>query len=208
MGLRSECAQKYVACLEMRRPQLVALLHRIGFSWQDAEDAAQQAMIEAVKLIEAEAVESLQDRWAWLIAVAHNKARAVRRQQKHWLPLDPDALAVDPFAAGEDEEELPVHLALARSAFDRLPRRLKEIFTYVYLEGNSYREAAHQFRVGPGVVSRQLRQARDLLRSELTVLPQFRARIRHIEVEALAVISACCPANHRRLRPLTRCMRA
>src|SRR5262249_33230604 len=138
-------------------------------------DAGQQAIVEAWKLIKADAVDSLDSRWAWLILVARNKARTIRRQHRRWRAIASDAAVAMPLVAREDENE-PVHFALVRSAFDRLPHRLQEVFTFVCLEGNSYRAAAAQFGVSPGIISRRLGKAREQLRTELCSLPEFRAR--------------------------------
>jgi RNA polymerase sigma factor (sigma-70 family) len=155
------------------------LVHRCGFSWEDAEDAAQQAIIQAVKVNAVYAGESPRDHWNWLIGVALNKARDIRRSRRQCgVSLTPEALdtvAVDPVASNEDGD-LPPHLALVCSALDRLPAHLRELMAYVYLEGHTYAEAAQRFRTGKGVVSRRLREARELLRSELTALPPFCAR--------------------------------
>lgn len=175
MGLREEYARRYLDCLEWRRPQLIDLLQRKQFCLHDAEDAVQLAIIEAWKLIEAEAVETLQNRWPWLIRVALYKAHSIRRRQKRWQPLDSDRLAIPALADSDDEGEFPVHLAFVRSAFDRLPGRLREIFAYVYIEGNTYEEAADRFKLCLGVVSRLLGRARSQLRAELCALPEFRA---------------------------------
>lgn len=172
-------AQKYLDCLEWRWPQLVALLHRTGFHWQDAEDAAQLATIVAVRVIAAQAVERLGDRWHWLIGVALNKARDIRRSRRYrWVSLDPDALdalTVDPVAPNDDDD-FPPRLGLVRSAIDRLPPNLRELFDFVYLEGHSYREAKERFNIGLGTVSRRLHETREMLRSELSGLPELGAR--------------------------------
>jgi RNA polymerase sigma factor (sigma-70 family) len=167
MGLRSEDARQYLDCLERRRPHLVALLHGIGFSWDDAEDAAQQAIIEALALIKAEVVESIQNRWAWLIAVAHNKACVIGRRQKRWLPLDDDAIETRPIEAWEEKEDRQACIAAVRSAIERLPLKFRETVTYCYLEGHTYAEAAVRFQIGHGAVRRRLQTARAMLYSRL-----------------------------------------
>jgi hypothetical protein len=58
--------QEYLDCLERRRAELEELLHRSGFSREVAMAGAQDAIIQAAKLIEARAVETLEDRWKWL----------------------------------------------------------------------------------------------------------------------------------------------
>jgi RNA polymerase sigma factor (sigma-70 family) len=169
----SEYAQKYLDCLERRRPQLEELLHRIGFSWEVATEAAQDALIEAAKLIQAGTVETIRDRWRWLRTVGIRKARTICRGRWHgWRPLDPNIPAPDPFVADEEDHRY----ASIRSAFDRLPPHLRELAVFCYIQEHSYREAAEQFNIKLGVVSRRLRRVRDLMRSELCKLPEFSAR--------------------------------
>jgi RNA polymerase sigma factor (sigma-70 family) len=175
VGLGSDYALSYVKCLAQREPHLVAILCRMGFPRQVAVDAANEAIFAAYMVIEAGDVESISDRWQWLIRVAFNKARDICRRRWHArVSLDQDALAVDPF--GESEEPV-ASLDPVRAAFDCLPPSLQELMAYVYLSGHTYAEAAKRFHIGLGVVSARLRRAKRQLRSSLSVYPKFsRAR--------------------------------
>jgi hypothetical protein len=80
--------QEYLDFLEGRRGELEEWLHRSGFSWEDDMVAAQDAIIQAAKLIAARAVETLEDRWKWLRAVAVCKGHSNRLRWRKSLPLD------------------------------------------------------------------------------------------------------------------------
>ncbi|HTU18831.1 MAG TPA: RNA polymerase sigma factor [Gemmataceae bacterium] len=112
-------------------------------------------------------------RWSWLIRVALNKGRDIHRNRWHrWVPVDPDTLAVDSLVTDEEDNRYTA----VHSAIDHLRPDLKELVVYCYLKGHTYSEAVEWFGISLGVVSRRLRQARDLLRSELSALPEFSAR--------------------------------
>ena len=164
----SDYEREYLDCLERRRSHLVAFLYRLGFSWEDSCDAAQEAIIEGAKLVQSRTVESLRDRWAWLRGVAVKKARQnCRNHWTGWVPLDPDKLFIDPFADKAEDGRL----AKLYAAIDHLPVDLRELVTFCYLQGGSYREAMARFNLGINVVTARLRTARELLRSELDTLP-------------------------------------
>jgi RNA polymerase sigma factor (sigma-70 family) len=166
----TEYEQKYLDCLEGRRPALEALLRRVGFFWEDARDAAQEAIIEAAKLIKDQAVESLRNRWQWLREVAINKARTIcRNHWQGWVALDPDKLAIYPPTTDEEND----HYAAVNWVFDRLPPNQRELVEYCYIQGHSYREAAEQFNVSLGSVTNRLRAALVFMRSELSSKPEF-----------------------------------
>lgn len=167
--------QRYLECLEWRRPELERLLRRIGFSVQVARDATEEAIREAVKLIGYHAVETLRDRWAWLRKVAICKARSICGSRWYSiLQLDTQIVTVQ--SSREDDETEADCYAAVRAAFDHLAPDRRELFAYVYLDGHTYSEAVERFNLCLGVISRRLAEAREQLRSELIQLPEFRAR--------------------------------
>src|SRR5579871_4101589 len=126
----------------------------MGFPQQVAVDATQEAIFVAYMVIAAQTVESLSDRWKWLIGVALHKGRDICRS--HWygrLSLDENALVAGPFGK---EDEPVAGLQPVWEAFDCLPRNLQDLVAYVCLSGHTYAEAAERFEIGLGVVSARL----------------------------------------------------
>lgn len=165
----SEYEQEYLNCLDRRRPQLEALLRGMGFRPQLAKDAVDEAIAEALKLVAAREVERLDDRWAWLRTVGVNKARSICHSRWHGRKsLDDRTFVIIP---GNDAEECKSKLCqTVRSVVDRLPPELRDLVSYVYLEGHTYAEAMERFGWSRSAIHGRLYRVRKILRSKLSVL--------------------------------------
>lgn len=144
-------------------PDLVAVLVASGFPHDEAEDAAQAAMVAGLRWLRSGRGDDVLDWGAWLRRVAVNAARKAARRR---LPCDP--AAVGAAAASEADEVAGAdELDAMRRAVLGLPDGLRLMVTYCSLEEHTYRETAARFGVCVGVVGRRLREARERLRARL-----------------------------------------
>src|ERR1700722_17425397 len=77
-----------VDCLMSWFPILVVCLRTFRFRLQDAEDAAQEAIIEGYLAIQTRHVDDLDNRQAWLWRVALNAARLIARRRRRTILFD------------------------------------------------------------------------------------------------------------------------
>src|SRR4051812_7388067 len=162
MGLRREYAPPW---FEQARPHLEALLRQLGFSPEDAMDAAQEAIIEAALL--GDAVVELRDRLVWLRTVAVRKAHTLRRR-KRLQPLEEDIAIPSPVERWIERESV-------RSAVERLPATLRDVVVYRYLEEHTHAQAMDRFNLSDGALRRRLEDARQRLADWLENLQNSRA---------------------------------
>lgn len=151
------------ACLVERRPELFEMLCRMGFSEGDAEDASQEAIITGLSYLANGKALDLKDRRAWLRTVA---VRAAMKAARRSLKTDPAAGSKLSVGPGDDIYRDEV-IAAIRQAIQTLPECLRQLVTFVALEGHSCREAGHRFGVHPGGVSRRMQQAYEMIRAHL-----------------------------------------
>ncbi|MFI9008814.1 RNA polymerase sigma factor [Actinosynnema sp. NPDC053489] len=138
---------------------LVAFVRRAGFGWEQAKDAAQEAMIKAYQ-----DWTGIRRPRAWVRSVAHRVAVAevvrardgvLRAVSGGWTASthhDPDVAAL-----GEEHERL---LAALRA----LPGRQRLVMAW-HLDGFDHVEIAAQLDVPPTTVRSNLRHARNALKS-------------------------------------------
>jgi RNA polymerase sigma-70 factor (ECF subfamily) len=153
------------ARLAEHRPKLVAMLEwKIGLPHEEAEDAAQAAMLAGLRRLRSGRGGEVLDWGAWLRRVAVNAARKAARRR---LPCDP--VAVGSAAAREADEVAGAdELDALRAAVGGLPDDLRQLLTYCTLERHTYREAVERFGICAGVVSRRLQRARETLKARMT----------------------------------------
>lgn len=135
--------------------------HQLG-RFEDAEDAAQEAMVEAYRklghLREPERFAS------WLRRIVAGKAAGLARRRRE-EPLAPEAVE----AAQSPAETSPNALeAQVRAALDQLPPPVRLATTLFYGDDLSYREIAELLAVPVSTVRGRLQRARAFLRAELT----------------------------------------
>jgi RNA polymerase sigma-70 factor, ECF subfamily len=134
--------------------------HRLG-RFEDAEDAAQEALVEAYRKLP-----HLRDpaRFAaWLRRIVAGKAADVARQRRE-EPLAPEEVeaARDRSLAARDTVEVRV-----REALEQLPSTVRLATTLFYVDGFSYEEIAAHLGVPASTIRGRLHRARTSLREEL-----------------------------------------
>jgi RNA polymerase sigma-70 factor (ECF subfamily) len=138
--------------------------HQLG-RFEDAEDAAQEAMVEAyLKLGHLREPERFA---AWLRRIVTGKAVEVARRRRE-EPVAPETIEV---AQARDAGPLPCVLeAHVRDALAQLPPAVRLATTLFYVDGHSYQEIAAHLEVPASTVRGRLQRARAFLRKELVEL--------------------------------------
>lgn len=130
----------------------VQMLRRV----EDAEDAAQEALVEAYRQLPA--LRDPDKFRPWLFVVLRQKCLAhQRRQRLPQIPLE----QLGEVAARPAEE---THLL---AMLDRLARADREILAARYLHEMTFEEIAHAFRISPGAARVRSSRAHDRLRALL-----------------------------------------
>ena len=154
-------------CLAVHYPKLIAMLVRMGFAVEDAEDAAAEAVVTGLRYIRSGKALGLTYRTGWLRSVAINAAKktARRRRQRREIAL----LCIDiPAPVALPEEEKAEVRRLLCEAVDGLPPAHRALVVFCYVEGSTYTQAARRFGLALGVVTRRLHDARDRLAAALS----------------------------------------
>ena len=151
-------------CLVARRSELVAMLTRMGFGEEDAEDAAQEAIIRGIEAIKTGAVERIRNRKAWLREVARNAAITMLRRNRAYLSIDSIEVPSTPSEDAQVEDHRNDSIAVVRKAIAQLPELTRPLVVFCYLESHTYREARDHFQVKLGTVNGRLTAARKRLR--------------------------------------------
>lgn len=150
-----------------RFPDLVAMLTRAGFTLHDAEDAAQDAALVALRYARFGRDQFVTNPDAWLKTVA---VRAAVKAARRRLPCDADAVSTAASRPTDDADRRDEDDAIRR-AVSALPERLRDVVVFCALEGHTHEEAVRRFGVCAGAVGRRLRAARLALRAQLS--PDF-----------------------------------
>ncbi len=132
---------------------------RFGFSHADAEDLAQEAMVDLLQ----RSGEPLVTPGAWVRVVTRRKAGAAFRRGKREAPLDSVA-AVGP--ADCAAESVPARIDLAH-ALDGLPRRQRDLLLGYYWLGLDLTHLSRALGLGLGNAKVLLHRARGALRAAL-----------------------------------------
>lgn len=93
----------FPAVFEALRPILIGFARRLLRDPDDAEDAAQSALVKVFE--NASRFDPEGDAVAWAVAIAANECRAMRRRRARGQPLDTGAMEA-PSRAGSPEQEL------------------------------------------------------------------------------------------------------
>ncbi len=141
----------------------------------DAEDLAQDAVIEALRAFPRFQPGTRFDRWVYRI-MSHTFIDRVRRRRRHPIvSLDaPDRPSLPAAEPSPEEQALSTERqAMVREAMATLPAEFRLAVVLVDLEGLSYEEAAAAMRCALGTVRSRLHRGRLLLRERLAeVLPR------------------------------------
>ncbi len=164
----------FEAIVLRHRRALVAYCVRLGLSDARAEDAVQQAFLNAWVSI-GQGTE-IRDVHAWLRRIAHNTALNLMRGAGQDRPVDLDSVRVD--AAGASESSLAQTMSAREALADvaALPAMQRDAMVLSAIEGRSHEEVASALGVSPIAVRGLLYRARATLRAgaaALTPAPLF-----------------------------------
>ncbi len=143
-------------------PRIYTLVRRLTGDDAQAEDAAQEAWLRAIRALPGFKGQALFSTWLHRIAVncaLYGRRRRERAKERE-LYLD------DSFTAREVVGEPLLHRRLER-ALDRLPERMRRVLVLHDVEGYTHEEIAELMGVAPGTCKSQLFKARAKMRSML-----------------------------------------
>jgi len=152
------------ALVARHRHEVLLLCRRLLDDWDLAEDAAQEALLEAARTLHV--LREPRGFRAWLRAIT---AHAATRQR---LRAARDNSLLQPLAAEIAAEPHAVHdlLGTIHEALRQLSERDREVVTLHYLQGLSCAEVAQRLRTPEGTVKRVLHESRTRLRKEVGVM--------------------------------------
>ncbi|HEX8582254.1 MAG TPA: bifunctional nuclease domain-containing protein [Acidimicrobiales bacterium] len=162
--------EAFAALVARHRPMLVALCRRRLGDPGLAEDAAQEAVLQA--MVGLERLERPERFGAWLGGIGLNVCRRWRRDQvrEEWSlatltggRAGPDPVPASPAEAAEAAEAA----RQVRRAVGRLPAGQRSAVVLFYLVGMAHREVAAALGIGVGAVKTRLHKGRAALREEL-----------------------------------------
>jgi RNA polymerase sigma-70 factor (ECF subfamily) len=158
----------------LRRIYRVA--YRLAGNHDDAEDLAQEAIVEAFRAFDRYQPGTYFDRWLYRIMTRTHIDLVRRRGRRPEVSLDaPVNPEGDPLVmlVGDDRDD-PQRLTETRdldgtiqAALDRLPDEFRTVVVLADIEGLSYDEVAAAMRCPIGTVRSRLHRAREMLRHAL-----------------------------------------
>lgn len=141
--------------LERYRPRALATALAVLGDHHQAEDAVQEAMVEAVRCWDTVRDESRRAAWFRSI-VRHRCHRVLRRRDLGAVPLPEIGQANEPWRHASRREERVRLLGRIRA----LPRHLREVVALHYLSGCTHRETSAFLGVPVTTVNNRLHKAR------------------------------------------------
>lgn len=151
----AERRQPVLALFEQQYHQVVAFVRVCGASDQDAQDAAQEAFIEALRRADDGQWPLVSNPAGWLRRVAYYRyRRMIRRGRAQWQPLTPDDDQLP--SPGPGPSDLAPETIDTLAALSRLPPECRAVLAF-HLDGFTSVEAAALLDITP-------QHARDLLK--------------------------------------------
>lgn len=121
----------------------------------DAEDALQTTILKYLK--KAPCFADTEHEKAWLIRVAINNCKDIRKSNIHYAPFD--IADIQNYCKEEDSKEI-------LSALFSLPQKYKVVLYLFYIGGYQTKEIASILKITPAAVRKRLQYGRALLKLE------------------------------------------
>lgn len=157
--------------LRAAAPTVLAWCRRLGGPSIDADDAAQDALVTAMRRLHT--LREPERAWGWLYGitsrtVAWHRRRTPWKRWTSWL-LEPASTRPEP----DGDLELAEGAAAVERALETLPEAQREVVVLCWIEERSTSEVAELLGVSQGTVKSRLRLARERLRDpiHLSLLP-------------------------------------
>lgn len=169
--------------LQRHLRQIYRVAYRLTGNRDDAEDLAQEAIVEAFRAFDRYQPGTYFDRWVYRIMTRTHIDTVRRRGRRPEVSLDaPVAATGDPLVEllGEVRDDPQYRMEVTdldgeiQAALDSLPEEFRMVVVLADVEGLSYDEVAAAARCPVGTVRSRLHRARDMLRKALR--PHLRGR--------------------------------
>ncbi|HEX9246038.1 MAG TPA: sigma-70 family RNA polymerase sigma factor [bacterium] len=156
--------------------QIYRVAYRLAGNHDDAEDLAQEAIIEAFRAFDRYQPGTYFDRWLFRIMSRTYIDTVRRRNRRPTVSLDaPMGHDGDPLVtvigdSKEDPQQMTEAVDLdgtVQAALDRLPEEFRTAVVLADIEGLPYDEVANVLRCPVGTVRSRLHRARQMLREAL-----------------------------------------
>ena len=162
--------------VQRHQTQIYRVAYRLTGNHDDAEDLAQEAIVEAFRAFDRYQPGTYFDRWLYRIMSRTYIDTVRRRNRRPFVSLDaPMSAEGDPLTSvlgdsSQDPQQLTETLdldGLIQTALDRLPEEFRTAVVLADIEGLSYDEVAVALRCPVGTVRSRLHRARQTLRAAL-----------------------------------------
>jgi len=153
------------------RPRIYALALHLTGSASDADDIAQEALVEAYRHVRH--FEGRSQFFTWLYRITMNRALNAQRRTKRRSSVPLDDARVEAALAVDAPDDPRLRLSLRETyatlvyALDALSPNLKSAVVLTSLSGLSYDEAAVVLGTSPGAVAVRIHEARKQLKNAL-----------------------------------------
>lgn len=162
--------------LQRHMRQIYRVAYRLTGKQDDAEDLAQEAIVEAFRAFDRYQPGTYFDRWVYRIMTRTHIDTVRRRGRRREVSLDaPIAATGDSLAAllGDVRDDPQYQTEVThldgeiQAALDRLPEEFRTAVVLADIEGLSYDEVAAAVGCPVGTVRSRLHRARDMMRQAL-----------------------------------------
>ena len=162
--------------VQRHRTQIYRVAYRLAGNPDDAEDLAQEAVVEAFRAFDRYRPGTYFDRWLYRIMSRTYIDTVRRRRRRPTVSLDAPSAAeggariLSLGDSSQDPQELTEKASLdgaIQAALDRLPQEFRAAVVLADIEGLSYDEVADALGCPVGTVRSRLHRARQMLRGAL-----------------------------------------